>query len=73
METTTIACIRCKGVMHEGFLVDSGMASLGVANWYAGPPKMRSFGRGLELIDKQLKRVAAYRCDRCSYLEFYAP
>jgi len=72
VETTTITCIRCKGAMQEGFLVDSGMASLGVTHWYGGPPKMRSFGRGIEVIGKQMKRVAAYRCEQCGTLELVA-
>ncbi len=73
METTQTKCPRCQGGMQEGFIVDSGMAATGVANWYAGPPKMRSFGRGIELVDSQLKHVKALRCEQCSYLELYAP
>lgn len=65
-------CLRCKGAMSLGIVVDHGHYNVGgVQEWVEGPPE-RSIWTGLKTKGKESFKVLTYRCDNCGYLESYA-
>jgi len=66
-------CPRCDGKMWEGFLLDRGDHDYQrVAEWIEGTPE-DSFWSGTKIKGRARHRVQAYRCEKCGYLESYAP
>jgi hypothetical protein len=58
--------------MERGFVIDHGEGDRGkVSQWVAGAPEP-SFWAGVKTRGKERHHVAAFRCTRCGYLEFYA-
>jgi hypothetical protein len=58
--------------MTEGYLPEyTHHSSLRVGQWVEGAPDRRWYG--LKHRDKRKFEVATYRCERCAYLESYAP
>lgn len=65
-------CLRCKGAMHAGLVLDRGDYNLGIVQqWVEGTPA-KSFWTGLKTKGRESYQVHTYRCDRCGYLESYA-
>ena len=58
--------------MSEGFPLDTTHGGHHVAKWVEGEPK-RSFWFGLKLRGRNQIEILAWRCERCGYLENYAP
>ena len=65
-------CPKCQGSMVEGAMVDQGYGQSFVAAWQEGAPNVSRWF-GLKVRRKQLVPTRALRCNRCSYLELYAP
>ncbi len=66
-------CPKCRSRMERGFTIDHGdYSTLKVAEWVEGPPE-RSFWTGLRTKGREVLPIATYRCERCGYLESYAP
>jgi hypothetical protein len=66
-------CPRCRGSMEEGFVLDRGDHSMpDLQAWIEGVPE-RSRWTGIKTKGRQSYPVKTYRCDRCGYLESYAP
>ncbi len=55
--------------MEEGFLADRARY---VAIWVAGKPELGPFGDA-KIATKAQHPVQTFRCERCGYLECYAP
>ena len=73
MTNSKITCPKCKTEMEEGFIMDhEGHDSAHVSHWVEGEPE-KSFWTGLKTKDREKLAVKTYRCDRCGYLESYAP
>lgn len=67
-----IKCIRCEGVMEEGFILDHGHYNAKMVNtWVEGEP-VKSFWSGIKTSDKQRFAIKTFRCTECGYLENYA-
>ena len=70
MSKTT--CPKCSGRMEQGFMPDSKQNGTKVTEWTEGAPQKGIFGivrtRGLRNLT-----IEAWRCQRCGYLETYAP
>ena len=65
-------CIRCRGRMEQGFVIDRGdHNALATQKWVEGEPE-RSFWQGLKTKNKTTHAVTSFRCERCGYLESYA-
>jgi len=65
-------CIRCRGHMEPGFVIDRGdHNALATQKWVEGEPE-RSFWQGLKTKHKETHQVTTFRCERCGYLESYA-
>lgn len=65
-------CIRCRGSMEPGFVLDRGHHSTaGTQDWVEGEPE-RSFWTGVKTKGKEKFPVRTFRCARCGYLEAYA-
>lgn len=65
-------CVRCGGVMEQGFLMDRGTHSVArVAQWVEGEPEM-GFWFGLNTKGREAYPVTSRRCTRCGWLEMYA-
>lgn len=69
-------CPKCGGAMVPGFATS---ANTGASNsytqpeiWVEGPPE-RSLWTGSRVKDKQHYTIVATRCNRCGFLELYAP
>lgn len=70
------SCLRCTVVMESGFVVDAGYLHVGQSRWVPGSAGAASPDVISEVSSAQLqqfRRVVAYRCPRCGYLESYAP
>lgn len=67
-----INCVKCEGLMEEGFIVDRGDYEYKTVNtWVEGKP-VKSFWSGIKVDDKQQIKVRTFRCANCGYLESYA-
>ena len=65
-------CLRCRGPMEPGFVVDRGHHSApDTQSWVEGQPE-RTFWRGLKTAGREKHPVRTFRCERCGYLESYA-
>jgi len=63
-------CPKCKGLMEEGFVVDYAHGGARkVSTWAEGQPTV-SFWEGLKV--KEQRKISAFRCTSCGYLESYA-
>lgn len=69
---TSIECLRCKGPMETGFVVDHGHANaMQEQEWVEGEVQ-KSFWFGVRTKDREVIKVRTFRCERCGYLESYA-
>ena len=66
-----IECGKCSGRMAEGFVVDFTYGGAAASSWVEGAPE-RSAWSALKLSGKPKSRIAAWRCERCGFLEHYA-
>lgn len=66
------ACPKCHGSMAEGFLVDTGYGQYSISAWQKGVPVVSRWF-GLKIKRKAMVATTSYRCERCFYLELYAP
>jgi predicted nucleic-acid-binding Zn-ribbon protein len=64
-------CPKCRGRMAEGFMLDQGYGTVSLINWHAGKPQ-KSFWTGIRQ-SKEKYPLTTMRCERCGYLESYAP
>ena len=72
MPDRPLECLRCRGPMEQGFIMDKGHYSVpDVARWVEGEPR-KSFWRGLDTRDRAVRPLESWRCERCGYVEFYA-
>ncbi len=64
-------CLKCGGVMREGFVLDVGDYQVKQQQiWIEGEPET-SFWSGLKTKNRAAFHVKAYRCAVCNFLEFY--
>jgi hypothetical protein len=64
-------CLKCGGVMREGFVLDLGDYQVKQQQvWVEGEPEP-SFWSGLKTTDRDAFHVQAFRCAVCNFLEFY--
>jgi predicted nucleic-acid-binding Zn-ribbon protein len=69
--TTDNKCLKCGGVMNEGFVLDLGDYQIKQQQvWVEGEPEP-SFWSGLKTKNRDAYHVKAYRCSVCYFLEFY--
>ncbi|CAN5483391.1 hypothetical protein BH09GEM1_BH09GEM1_10280 [soil metagenome] len=72
LSAASLACLRCKGPMEQGFVPDRGESSVvGTQIWMAGQPE-HSIWTGIKLKGKQAIPVTTFRCTMCGYLESHA-
>ena len=65
-------CSKCQGRMSEGALVDTGYGSYSVLSFLPGKPTVSRWF-GLKVRRKEVLPTRAMRCERCGFLELYAP
>ncbi len=65
-------CAKCQGRMSEGALVDTGYGAYSVLDFQPGKPSVSRWF-GLQVRRKELLPTRAMRCERCGYVELYAP
>ena len=58
--------------MEEGFILDYRRDVSRVSEWVAGPPEKGLFGF-VKHRGRRKFAVETFRCERCNYLESYAP
>ena len=69
--TTGNKCLKCGGVMREGFVFDLKDYQIKQQQvWVEGAPEP-SFWSGLKTKDREAFHVQAFRCAVCNFLEFY--
>jgi hypothetical protein len=71
MEKNDRRCSICGGVMVEGFILDFYKENQTATRWVEGKPE-KTFIGAVAFSDRQNYHITAFRCDRCSYLEFFA-
>ena len=65
-------CLRCRGPMEPGFVIDHGRGQYKQPQkWVEGQPE-HSIWWGLKTRGKDQHPVRTFRCERCGYLESYA-
>ena len=65
-------CIRCKGDMEEGFLLDYSDGLHYAGRWVKGSAEKSEWVANTVKIPKETKEIVTYRCTGCGYLESYA-
>ena len=65
-------CPKCQSSMTEGVVIDNTYGSRGVSSWLEGAP-VKSIWVGLKLGGKKPIETKTFRCNRCGFLESYAP
>lgn len=65
-------CPKCDGSMTDGFILDESHGWLGVSTWQAGEPR-KSIWTGIKRSKADQLKISTRRCERCGYLESYAP
>lgn len=63
-------CPKCESSMAEGFVATDRDGMRAVSGWSAGAPRKSWFG--VRLGGKPIP-IATWRCQRCGFLENYAP
>ena len=58
--------------MQRGFVPDQGDNPRGAERWVAGEPAMGFLG-SIKLEGKKQHPIQVFRCDKCGFLEFFAP
>ena len=66
-----LKCLRCGGVMEEGFLPEFTGHGSCETPWVEGRPQ-RSFWSGLKVNDRRRLKTFTYRCTQCGRLESFA-
>ncbi len=64
-------CSECGGTMREGYILDVTRGGRIPSSWIEGKPE-KDFWLGLNVEGKQVFYIAAYRCENCGLLKFYA-
>lgn len=64
-------CGECGGSMQEGYVLDVAKTGRIPSSWIEGKPE-KDFWLGLNLEDKLVFPITAFRCERCGFLKFYA-
>lgn len=64
-------CPKCQGSMAEGFIVSEKHGIPATASWAEGAPRKGWWG-DVKIPGKPLP-IATWRCNRCGFLENYAP
>jgi len=65
-------CPKCQASMTEGFVLDADHnGGSKVSRWIEGAPDKRWYG--LKIRGKRQIKVQTFRCNRCGFLENYAP
>lgn len=65
-------CPKCLGAMSEGFILDNSDGALSPSGWVAGAP-VRSMWFGVKIGKTKPIDIKSMRCERCGFLENYAP
>ena len=66
------ACPKCGGRMDQGFVADATESYHKVPAWIEGAPE-KSIWTGVKIKGRKRLEVETHRCQRCHYLESYAP
>jgi hypothetical protein len=64
-------CPKCAGVMEQGFIPDHAYGVDLVAKWHRGSPK-KAYWTGVNVPAVGGLPIAAFRCSKCGFLEFFA-
>ncbi len=72
MDHVPSVCPKCQGDMAQGHALDNTYGGVLLSLWQLGPAK-KSFWGGLKISSRAaLLPIAAFRCQTCGYVEFYA-
>ena len=72
MPTPSDTCPKCQSKMCDGFIVDNAHGGYLASAWHPGQA-VKSFWWGVKLQRAEMRQIAANRCERCGFLELYAP
>ncbi len=68
----SLNCLRCKANMEQGFLLDRGHSGKYSGEWVPGAAQQSDWNPETVKEPQETKKIVAYRCTACGYLEFYA-
>jgi predicted nucleic-acid-binding Zn-ribbon protein len=66
------SCPKCGGRMEQGFTPEQKQHATSVSLWVEGAPE-KSFWSGIKTRGRKNLKIETWRCNRCGYLEGYAP
>lgn len=65
-------CLRCRGRMERGLILDRGESNMAYPQkWIEGAPERRWWG-GIKTSGRKSYPVQTFRCERCGWLDSYA-
>jgi len=59
--------------MQEVFVLDNAHSTRLQSEWVQGPAEANRWGFGVKVRGKVRLAIVTFRCDKCGYLESYAP
>jgi ribosomal protein L40E len=71
MNNSEKVCPKCNGKMEIGFTPDYSYMKISVSSWVRGIPK-KSFISKLLVPYADRIPIAAYRCTKCGFIEYYS-
>jgi Double zinc ribbon len=66
-----LLCPKCAHAFERGFVLEESQAYYGPQVWIEGKPEYTHFDT-LDLADRRVWMMRAYRCVECGFIEFYA-
>lgn len=73
MPESALRCPRCTGSMEKGYVADLTYGATLQSAWTPGEPVPRRILGGIKHEDGRDVPIVTFRCQRCGYLESYAP
>ena len=72
MPTPSDTCPKCQAKMCDGFVADNSRGMYSASAWHPGQV-IKSFLWGVKVQRAEMRQINANRCERCGFLELYAP
>ncbi|MEP6764113.1 MAG: hypothetical protein ABJB66_07375 [Gemmatimonadaceae bacterium] len=72
MASAPTECLRCKGRMEAGIILDNGTSGIVYQQQWIEGAAETSFWTGLKTKGHAAHKVVTYRCASCGVLESYA-
>ena len=73
MPDATPTCPKCSASMEKGYVADLTYGAVLQSAWTPGEPEPRRILGGIQWSRTGNIDIVTFRCERCGFLESYAP